>query len=96
MIAGTVAAQLDTIATAARGCDALVGATALQVAAPSVAEQMSILFSISVLEPRTRLARRALVRWRWPSIARSNLAWQAGLGPSPTTCARMVRESPSI
>jgi vancomycin aglycone glucosyltransferase len=42
MITGTVAAQFDTIATAARGSDILVGATALQVAAPSVAEHLGI------------------------------------------------------
>jgi vancomycin aglycone glucosyltransferase len=38
----TVAAQFETIAAAARGCDVLVGATALQIAAPSVAQKMGI------------------------------------------------------
>lgn len=42
MIEGTVAAQFDTIAQAARGCDVLVGATALQVAAPSVAASLGM------------------------------------------------------
>ena len=42
MLAGTVAAQFETIGSAARGCDLIVGATALQVAAPSVAESMRI------------------------------------------------------
>lgn len=42
MLEGTVAAQFETIASAARGCDVMVGATALQVAAPSVAESMAI------------------------------------------------------
>jgi vancomycin aglycone glucosyltransferase len=42
MLEGTVAAQFDTIASAACGCDLIVGATALQVAAPSVAESMGI------------------------------------------------------
>jgi vancomycin aglycone glucosyltransferase len=42
MIEGTVAAQFDTIASAAQGCDIIVGATALQVAAPSVAEHLGI------------------------------------------------------
>jgi vancomycin aglycone glucosyltransferase len=42
MIEGTVAAQFETIAAAAQGCDVIVGATALQVAAPSVAEWMGI------------------------------------------------------
>ena len=39
---GTVAAQFTTITAAAEGCDLLVGATALQVAAPSVAEKLGI------------------------------------------------------
>lgn len=42
MLEGTVAAQFETIAAAARGCDVMVGATALQVAAPSVAESIGI------------------------------------------------------
>jgi vancomycin aglycone glucosyltransferase len=42
MIEGTVTAQFETITAAARGCDMLVGATALQVAAPSVAEGLGI------------------------------------------------------
>jgi vancomycin aglycone glucosyltransferase len=42
MIEGTVATQFDTIAAAARGCDVIVGATMLQVAAPSIAESMRI------------------------------------------------------
>jgi vancomycin aglycone glucosyltransferase len=42
MIEGTVAAQFQTISAAARDRDAIVGATALQIAAPSVAEGMGI------------------------------------------------------
>lgn len=42
MMEGSVAAQFATIGDAARGCDAIVGATALQVAAPSIAERMGI------------------------------------------------------
>jgi vancomycin aglycone glucosyltransferase len=42
MIEGTVATQFKTIAAAAQGCDAIVGATALQIAAPSIAESMGI------------------------------------------------------
>jgi vancomycin aglycone glucosyltransferase len=42
MIEGTVATQFETITWAAQGCDVIVGATALQVAAPSVAEKMGI------------------------------------------------------
>src|SRR6185295_11671276 len=37
-----VATQFDTITTAAEGCDVIVGATALQIAARSVAERMGI------------------------------------------------------
>ena len=42
MIEGTVTAQFETITRAAQGCAVLVGATALQVAAPSVAERLGI------------------------------------------------------
>lgn len=42
MIEGTVAAQFATIGAAALGCDLILGATALQVAAPSVAERLRI------------------------------------------------------
>jgi vancomycin aglycone glucosyltransferase len=38
----TVATQFDTIARAANGCDIIVGATALQIAARSVAERLDI------------------------------------------------------
>ncbi|HTG33735.1 MAG TPA: glycosyltransferase [Thermoanaerobaculia bacterium] len=42
MVEATVATQFETIAAAAQGCDIIVGATALQIAAPSVAERMGI------------------------------------------------------
>jgi vancomycin aglycone glucosyltransferase len=42
MIDGTVATQFDTITAAAGGCDMIVGATALQVAAGSIAEHLGI------------------------------------------------------
>ena len=42
MMEGTVAAQFETITAAAQGCDILVGATALQIAAPSIAEKLGI------------------------------------------------------
>jgi len=42
MMEGTVAAQFTTITAAAEGCDVIVGATALQIAAPSVAEKLGI------------------------------------------------------
>ena len=42
MMEGTVAAQFETITAAAQGCDMILGATALQIAAPSIAEKMGI------------------------------------------------------
>jgi vancomycin aglycone glucosyltransferase len=42
LVDGTVAAQFETITAAAQGCDIIVGATALQVAARSIAERMGI------------------------------------------------------
>ena len=42
MMEGTIAAQFETITAAAQGCDMIVGATALQIAAPSVAEKLGI------------------------------------------------------
>jgi vancomycin aglycone glucosyltransferase len=42
MIEGTVAAQFETIGAAAEGADLIVGATALQLAAPSIAEHRGI------------------------------------------------------
>ena len=42
MMEGTVATQFETIASAAQGCNIIVGATALQIAAHSVAESMGI------------------------------------------------------
>jgi len=52
MIEGTVATQFETIAAAAPGCDVIVGATALQIAAPSVAEKMGIPYIFAVYCPR--------------------------------------------
>jgi len=42
LVDGTVATQFETITLVAEGCDVIVGATALQVAAPSIAERMGI------------------------------------------------------
>jgi vancomycin aglycone glucosyltransferase len=42
MMEASVAAQFETITGAAESCDAIVGATALQLAAPSIAEWMGI------------------------------------------------------
>jgi len=42
MMEGTVATQFETITAVAQGCDLIVGATALQIAAPSIAESMGV------------------------------------------------------
>ncbi len=42
MIADTIATQFETLTVAARNCDVIVGATALQIAAPSVAEKVGV------------------------------------------------------
>ena len=42
MVEASVAAQFEKLTSAAQGCDVIVGATALQIAAPSVAERMGI------------------------------------------------------
>jgi vancomycin aglycone glucosyltransferase len=42
MMEGTVAVQFETITAAAQGRDMIVGATALQIAAPSIAEKLGI------------------------------------------------------
>jgi vancomycin aglycone glucosyltransferase len=51
MMEGTVAAQFETITTAAEGCDVILGATALQIAAPSVAEKMGVPYIFAALCP---------------------------------------------
>jgi vancomycin aglycone glucosyltransferase len=52
MIEGTVATQFQTISAAAEGSDIVVGATALQIAAPSVAEKMRIPYVFAAYCPR--------------------------------------------
>jgi vancomycin aglycone glucosyltransferase len=47
----SVAAQFETIAAAAEGCDIVVGATALQIAAPSVAERMGVPYVFAAFCP---------------------------------------------
>jgi vancomycin aglycone glucosyltransferase len=47
----TVATQFETIAEAAEGCDVILGATALQIAAPSVAESMGIRYVFAAYCP---------------------------------------------
>ena len=51
MIEGTVKTQFETIMKAAEGCDAIVGATALQIAAPSIAEKMEIAYVFAAYCP---------------------------------------------
>jgi vancomycin aglycone glucosyltransferase len=51
MMEATVATQFETIAAAGHGCDVIVGATALQIAAPSVAESMGIPYVFVVYCP---------------------------------------------
>jgi vancomycin aglycone glucosyltransferase len=51
MMEDTVATQFETIAAAAQGCDVIVGATALQFAAPSVAEHMGVPYVFAAYSP---------------------------------------------
>jgi vancomycin aglycone glucosyltransferase len=51
MVEGTVATQFETIGAAAEGCDAIVAATALQVAARSVAERRGIRYVFVAYAP---------------------------------------------
>jgi vancomycin aglycone glucosyltransferase len=51
MMEGMVAGQFATITAAARGCDVVVAATALQVAARSVAEKMGIPYVFAAYYP---------------------------------------------
>jgi len=48
---GTVVTQFETIAAAAQDCDIIVGATALQIAARSVAEKMGIPYFFAAYSP---------------------------------------------
>lgn len=51
MIEGTVATQFETLAAAAAGCNLIAGATALQIAAPSVAERMGLPYVFAAYSP---------------------------------------------
>jgi vancomycin aglycone glucosyltransferase len=51
MAHATVATQFETVASAAQGCDVIVAATALQVAARSVAEKMGIPYVFAAYAP---------------------------------------------
>jgi vancomycin aglycone glucosyltransferase len=52
VIEATAATQFDTIGAAAQGCDVLVAATALQIAARSIAEKMGIPYFFAAYSPR--------------------------------------------
>ena len=51
MMEGTVATQFETIPMAAQGCDVIVAANALQIAARSVAERMGIRYVFATYCP---------------------------------------------
>jgi vancomycin aglycone glucosyltransferase len=51
MMEGTVTTQFETITQAARDCDLIVGATALQIAAPSIAESLGIPYVFTAICP---------------------------------------------
>lgn len=51
MAEATVATQFETLTAAAQGCDAIVAATALQVAARSIAEKMGIPYVFAAYAP---------------------------------------------
>ena len=51
LVEATVVTQFETITSAAQGCDVIVGATALQIAARSVAEKMGIRYVFTAYCP---------------------------------------------
>lgn len=51
MVDASVATQFETLTSAAQGCDAIVAATALQVAARSVAEKLGIAYVFAAYAP---------------------------------------------
>ena len=51
MVEGTVAAQFETLTTVAHGCDVIVAANALQIAARSVAEKHGITYVFAAYSP---------------------------------------------
>jgi hypothetical protein len=51
MAEATVATQFETLTAAAQGCDIIVAATALQIAARSVAEKMGIPYVFAAYSP---------------------------------------------
>lgn len=86
MAEATVATQFEQIAAAARGCDVIVGATALQIAARSVAEAMASRTSSPPTVPsscRRRTTRRPRCR-RWEGSRRR---------PTTASCGRGTRSA---
>src|ERR1041385_6316923 len=51
LMEATVATQFETITSAAQGCDIIVAATALQIAARSVAEKMGVPYVFAAYSP---------------------------------------------
>src|SRR5262249_52053332 len=51
MVEATVATQFETIGAAAQGCDVILAATALQIAARSVAEKLGIGYVFAAYSP---------------------------------------------
>lgn len=94
MMAGTVATQFATIPAAAEGCDVIVGANALQVAAPSIAEVMGIPYVFTaycpVTLPSPHHAPPAVMAWKPLDPTVGNLAlwaedaarWSESWGPA--------------
>jgi vancomycin aglycone glucosyltransferase len=58
VVEATVATQFETIAAAAEGCDVIVAATALQIAAGSVAERLGIPYVFAAYCPTVLPSRR--------------------------------------
>ncbi|HVY63573.1 MAG TPA: glycosyltransferase [Gammaproteobacteria bacterium] len=107
MMAGTVATQFATIPAAARDCDAIVGANALQVAAPSIAERMGIPYVFATYCPVTlpshEYAPPAVTAWKPANPAASNdelwaedaARWTESWGPALNT-ERAARGLPPV
>jgi vancomycin aglycone glucosyltransferase len=77
MMEGTVVTQFETIPKAAEGCDLIVAANALQIAARSVAEHMRIGYVFvaycPVTLPSPRHAPPAVMAWKPKDAAADNL-----------------------
>jgi vancomycin aglycone glucosyltransferase len=87
LVEGTVAAQFHTIAGAADGCDIIAGATALQIAAPSVAEKLGLPYVFVTYCPRV------LPSPRHPPIPLGMLGQTAAIGDNGELWAAAARRS---